>query len=739
MERRFGVELELGHHAEIVSELSAMLAAQPFRQRAHAQLMLALHRCGRSSDALEHYRRFRRLLAEETGLNPGAELEELHRRILNNDPVLDGVATPEAARVTRLPAQLPAAAGSFTGRVGERDLLAAMDTGVATIAGMPGIGKTALAVQSAHQLRDRYPHGQLFVDMRGFSPGTKPVAAAEALAGFLRALGVPAGDIPEDPGERAARYRSTLAGRRMIIVLDNVSDEPQARPLLPGTAGCLTIITSRRQLAGLDDTVPLRLEVLDRSDAVELFQRLSGSTADGEVVGEIVDLCGRLPLAIRIASARLRSRRSWTPRTLRDRLADAEHRLSELDAGDRGVAAVLQTSYDDLDPEPRRLLRELGRFPGLRFDRDAAAALLGATEATTETLLDELLDANLLEEHADGRYGMHDLIQEFAVQLAEHHPDPGDAALRRLVDLYNRTVHDCCAAAGLIIYPDPPPEAVPWQPSFPDEESAGDWYTREVDNLGAVSRLAFERGFDRQVWQIAQSAAIWDTVYIEPRRELAISELGLAAARRSGPAHVQGRMLLRVALAREAGLDNAHAIHLINRSRCLFHFERFAEALELLTTARTVLPAEGEAREHARIDSFLGRAYQGVGDHDLAIDSLGRVLAYCERTGDVDGRIAILDEIGMVHTGKGDPETGIDFHEKALHLASGRNNPYLAEVHSNYADALMAAGRFSDALDQYWEAESRAVAADETLAVRRAETGAVRARQALADGESVRP
>ncbi|MEV0898923.1 BTAD domain-containing putative transcriptional regulator [Actinoplanes sp. NPDC049802] len=378
----------------------------------------ALYAAGRPSDALDHYAVVRRHLAERLGADPGPELQQLYRQILAADPALTSPVAEPNTRWT--PQQLPAPAPAFTGRAGELARLAAGGDGadvlITVIDGMAGSGKTALAVEAAHRIADRYPDGQLYLDLRGYREGAEPAGPAEALGHLLHGVGVPAAQIPEGVDGRAALYRTRLVGRRMLILLDNAAGEDQVAPLLPGAPGCLVLVTSRRQLAGLDNTRRLALDTLTPADAVALFVRRAGGHP-AELIAELVELCGRLPLAIRIAAARLRAHPTWTLEHLVERLRDPRHRLAELEAGQRSVAAAFDLSYRRLGSEARRAYRVLGTHPGPDLDEHVAAALLDVPPVAATQLLHQLMDANLLLEPAAGRYRFHALVRAHAVSL----------------------------------------------------------------------------------------------------------------------------------------------------------------------------------------------------------------------------------------------------------------------------------------------------------------------------------
>jgi hypothetical protein len=381
-------------------------------------------------------------------VQPGQALQQLHQQILAADPALaapPAATTHTSARVR----QLPSPPQMFTGRTRE---MAALDqvhdastVVISAIDGMAGIGKTALAVHLAHRIADRYPHGQLFIDLHGHTPGMAPREPAEALDYLLRALGVPGPQIPADLDDRAALYRTRLADQKMLILLDDAATETQVAPLLPGSPDCLVLITSRRRLSGLDPTHTLSLDTLPAPEAASLFVQTAGegrlSDEPPDLVAELVELCGRLPLAIRIAAARLRSHPAWSLHHLVQRLRDQQHRLSELEAGQRSVAATLDLSYQHLSPDLQRTYRLLGLHPGPDIDMYATAALLDSTLPTVRQMLDHLLDAHLLFEPAAGRYRFHDLTRAHAAHTAARVQTQATrrTALNRLADYYRHT------------------------------------------------------------------------------------------------------------------------------------------------------------------------------------------------------------------------------------------------------------------------------------------------------------
>ena len=417
--------VQIGEVGRALALLAGLTAEHPMIESLAAAFIRALYAAGRPSDALDHYTVIRHHLADKLGTDPGPQLQGLYRQILAADPAL---TPPVVETQTRwIPRQLPAPPTAFTGRTGE---LAHLDrsedatTRVVTVVdGMAGVGKTALALEAAHRLADRYPDGQLYLDLHGYTEGREPIAPAEALDHLLRGIGVPGPQIPAGTDGRAALYRTRLARRQMLILLDNAADERQVAPLLPGEPGCLVLTTSRRQLAGLDSTRRLSLGPLAVPEAVTLFVRSAGiderlGESSSDLVSELVELCGRLPLAIRIAATRLRSHPTWTLSHLVERLRDRRHRLAELEAGQLSVSAALDLSFHRLGPELQSAYQRLGLHPGSHFDEHSTAVLLDSTPTGAIQVLDQLMDANLLLESTAGHYRFHDLTQAHAADTA---------------------------------------------------------------------------------------------------------------------------------------------------------------------------------------------------------------------------------------------------------------------------------------------------------------------------------
>ncbi|MEV6601437.1 BTAD domain-containing putative transcriptional regulator [Actinoplanes sp. NPDC051346] len=536
-----GLAADLGFPDRAVRELHAVAGHEPLHEQLHGRLMLALAACGQQAQALTLYQRLRDRLADQLGVEPGVELREAHLRILRQDlpgatpraggpslviggeaAVLRGMPAP-APRVLehRPPAQLPANVAYFTGRAGQLDLLDAMlaeadvtSGPIIIVTGMAGVGKTALAVHWAHRARRRFPDGQLYINLRGYSTSS-PVRAGEALAGFLRALGVPAEQVPVDPEQAAALFRTMLDGRRMLVVLDNAATAEQVRPLLPGTPGCLAMITSRDRLSGLiavDGARRIDLDVLTEVEASTLLTRIIPTdrvAKESTEIAELAEVCARLPLALRIAAANLIDHPGRPIRSHTARLTAGNQLTGLRVEGDdqSAVRAEFDLSYAALTPSTRRLFRLLGPAPWADLTVPAAAALVGIDETTAAGGLDRLAAAHLLQQLGTARYTFHDLLRIYAVERATVEDLPAElhAATRRLyLWCQART-----AAAAAAIYPHmvrlPPTDDVPASTPFSSATEALAWLEAEHTNLVRVVAHAADHGADPAAWRISDA------------------------------------------------------------------------------------------------------------------------------------------------------------------------------------------------------------------------------------------
>jgi len=445
LEQRVDLDLRLGHYPELVAELQVLVRQHPLRERLWAQLMLALHGANRQSDALAVYQRIRRSLVEQLGVEPSATLRQAHRVVLAGapDPALPRTAARTGA--PSAPAQLPAVAAGFTGREAELAELTKLLTAprpaavpILAVVGAAGVGKTALALRWAHAARDRFPDGQLYVNLRGYDPGP-PLAASTALAGILAGLGVAGPDHGDDPDVLAARFRTGVAGRRMLVVLDNAATVEQLRPLLPGTSSCAVVVTSRNALPGLvalHGAHRLGLDPLPARDAKTLLHTLIGERADAapQAAATVAEHCDRLPLALRLAAEHVVAHPAEDLVDLAGALGDGR-RLDLLSAGDdprAGVPAAFSWSYRRLPPAAARAFRLAGRYPGL--DAETVAAATGGSVRAARRTLDLLAGEHLIRPAGRGRYVMPGLMRAYAASLADldepfppaaHHPATG--------------------------------------------------------------------------------------------------------------------------------------------------------------------------------------------------------------------------------------------------------------------------------------------------------------------------
>ncbi|MFC4011471.1 tetratricopeptide repeat protein [Nonomuraea purpurea] len=688
------VELSLGRHEDLIDELSAYVTAHPLRERLSGRLMLALHRAGRQAEALSVARTFRERLVEQQGLDPGRAFAALEQSILRDDPDLRVQPADEPVREPRRRANyLPYDIPDFAGRAGELERIAGSGPAIMTIDGMAGIGKTALAIHAAHRLADRYPDGQLFVDLRAHTAGQQPLDAAAALETLSRQLGVPAERIPASLTARAALWRAELATRQVVIVLDNAADTDHVRHLLPGASGSLVLITSRRRLVDLDGAHALSMDVLPLRDGTALFASIAGERAAAEpgAVLDVLQLCGFLPLAVRIAAARLHHRPRWSVAYLAGRLRDERRRLAELSTSDRGVAAAFTLSYEHLDPAARRMFRLLGTHPGRDVAAPAAAALADVPVADADALLEDLLDAHVLTQHEPGRYTFHDLLREHAhgTAAAEESDEARHAALTRLLDHYRGTA---VAAIGHV-YPFggrrrpavPAAESVP----FLDAAEAIAWLDAERANLAAATSHAANNGWPVHAAHLATTLHPYLDGHARHADAITLHTKALEAARRRGDQAAEALALLDLAwtywrqgryeeasgacvpameLCREIGdpLGESRAHNTLGNVCLRRHaYERAERHLtRTLELSREIGNPVGEAYALAN----LGISHERQGRLEEALGHHRRALELHRRLGSRNGEARVLDLLGQVHRRRGEHERARDHHRQALEL-----------------------------------------------------------------------
>ena len=642
--------------------------------------------CGLSHDQLLQWRRVWKALQQAA--NP-------------EEPAPAAAAAPSRAGRNFLPGDV----ADFTGRAEETAVvLAAVRNDarrvvtISALDGMAGIGKTTLAVHVAHLLAADHLDGQFFVDLHGHTPGRDPLDANVALHRLLTQLGVDPGGIPRELEDRAALWRAETAVRRAVVLLDNAATVQQVRPLLPGGGACSVVVTSRRRLVGLEGAEILSMKVMTVPDAVELFDRIAGpgrTNGERDAVVEAVGLCGFLPLAIRIGATRLRHRPAWSVADLVARLRDQRKRLAELSAGHQAVAAAFAISFQQLDEDARIMFRALGLHPGPDVDAPAAAALAGLAVSEAERLLEELLDAHLLDQHRVGRYTFHDLLRAFAAEKVEvdETEQAREAAVHRMIDYYLHSAH----GAGTLSYathpswpqfrlPEPSPAVAPIE--LADREQALAWYAAEYPVLIAVIARAAADGLDAEAWQLAGVIACYLLQAGLWRELLAVNEVALAAGERQGD---------------KAG--QAHAHHWLGQ---LHRSEgRHPEAHDHLWQALELFEALGEPVLVSQTLLDIALTY---GEQKLfleAVDYSRRGLALFQSVGDRIGEGRALNSVGWYLCMLGEYAKALECCEQALQLAREAGTLHVAAstldsigfIHyswGNYAEALR---NYSEALD----------------------------------------
>ncbi len=695
-EARIAADRALGRNGELIGELTVLIGQHPTRASLRGQLMLALYRVGRTGEALTVYRQGREALIEELGIEPGAELTQLHERILRADPDLLGpppprrapphtdagprpaAGAPTAHRAAAAhptthagptaqpnlseprgpsPAQLPPDSADFTGRDKlVHDLVDVLTRGqggpvVAALLGPGGVGKSALAVHVAHRVAAAYPDGQLHTDLRGTSGA--PASTAEVLGRFLRALQVEPSALPDGADERMDAYRTLLSRRRILIVLDDAANEQQVRPLLPGSVTCSVLVTSRNRLCGLDGAHLVELDMLSVDEATTLLARIAGVERIGaapEAAAEIVASCGNLPLAVRVAGARLATRRQWTPRLLANRLTDERRRLDELSAGDQQIRASIEMSFRSLEPAAQTAIRRLGYLGLSEFRSWVVAYALGVKIGVAEQVVEYLVDAHLVDytfvdDAGQARYRLHDLVRIYAREQAERYESPAD-----LVALTTRVVRAWSSALDCL------------------KEHIVDFVTsgaipltapraaREVDSEVLGTALADPRG-----WLDIEQASL--VLAVERAAEAGLDELAVAVASvlcsSTYPLNNVVDLWNRahgaaLAAARRAGNALGEAILLTELGQLRYEQDRFFEARQHLTEAVTRFRDLHDPRGEASALSALGLACRDQGYLPEAEHFLAQASVVCQTLGDDHATGHCERLIGSVHLERGD-------------------------------------------------------------------------------------
>jgi DNA-binding SARP family transcriptional activator/tetratricopeptide (TPR) repeat protein len=753
----FEVRLAAGEHAELLSDLEQMAAADPLDERVHGQLMLALYRCGRQADALTVFHRLRAALAEQLGIDPSPMVRDLETAILRQDESLAVPArSPTLARAARpvpVPAQLPSAVPGFVGRTAE---LARLDAAlmqaelersaasaavvISAVSGMAGVGKTALALQWAHQVAARFTDGQLYVNLRGFGPGEQSAHPGDALRGFLDGLGVAEASIPNGVPAQTALYRSLVAGKRLLVVLDNARDSEQVRPLLPGSPECLVIVTSRNDLAGLiaaEGAHPVNLDVLTRTEARDLLVRRLGEArvaGEPDAADQIIDRCARLPLALAIAAGRASARPRFPLAAIAEELHAAAATLDPFGGTDQAtdVRAVFSWSCQELSDAAARLFRLLGLHPGPDISVYAAASLIGLPPDQARRLLIELARANLLLEYTPGRYSLHDLLRAYAIELAQSRDDEPQrqAALGRLLDHYLHTAH----TAATLLHPHRLPIAMaPAKPevSGPNLTATNEaltWFNTEHRNLLAASDLALRLEFDTHTWQLAWAmgdflvwSCRWSDHHAVHRNALCAAErsadkdalgyahrgLGVANVRlgqlTESRHHHERALRLFGEIGDHGGLGTTH----INLASLSDAEGNYTEALRHTQQAHDHFEAARHRVGQARALNGIGWFYAKLGEYRQALSQCQLALATLQELDDSVGEAYTLDSIAFIHRQLGNRQQAIACYQRtyALYRAIGESEgeaeslTLMGDIHYENGDFDAARHAWRQALD----------------------------------------
>lgn len=712
----------------VLVEVRRFAARHPLDEVLQARLMLLLAAGGRQAEALEVFGRAREALAEQLGLQPGGELRSAHLTILRQ---VDAAPAPITSPVR--PEQLPADLMVFAGRGQELDDLHRLAEGPAsllTIGGMGGVGKTTLAVHFAHEVAARFPDGRLYLDLRGFHPDGTVVAPIDALQSLLEGLGVPSQRIPATLDTRAALFRSMLAGRRALIVLDNARDSEHVLPLLPGTPGCLTVVTSRHQLYDLvtaHGAAAVTLDPLPYADATALLARRLGEdrvTLEAEAVAEIVEHTGRLPLALAMVGARAAINPGFSLAAIAEELRQLRGSLDAF-VGENprtDARSVFDWSYRILRAPAARLFRLLSVHPGAECSRAAAVALTGQTGPETRRQLAELLRAHLVTEPAPGRYASHDLLRAYATEMAAQEADDDlVGARRRLLDHY---LHSAYAAVHTLVAGrepltlDPAVDgAAPLDFATPAEAAA--WLEREYPAMVAVIGQDGADGLDRRRWQIAatldpyldrsgrwaaqraaQTAALRVAARTGDPYAAAYAErsLGFAEVRAGRAALAEPRLQRALRLFEESGNRNAAA-----RTRRLIAFNangqgRHDVALEHYRTAADIYRETGFTSGAMYVHNEAGWTYILMGEPDRALEPCRRAIAGHRVIGHRNGEAGAWDSLGVALHQLGDADAAVEAFGHALQLYRELAEAYLeADTLVHLGDAQLAAGRSGEA------------------------------------------
>jgi DNA-binding SARP family transcriptional activator/Tfp pilus assembly protein PilF len=732
---RVEIELRLGHHADLVTELSDLVIEHPYNEKLVCHLMEALYRGGRQAEALQVYGDARNRLREALGTDPGEEPQELYRRILAGDRTL--LPVPRAQPAAFAPrSTLPDDIRLFTGREEEITQLLAMasSTGpgyaahptVIAIDGMAGVGKTVLSVHLAHRLAGEYPDAQVYIDLHGYDADHAATDPGTALDTLLQMLGIPAQRIPRSIEDRTALWRSELARRRVLVVLDNAAGHEQIRPLLSSAPGCLTLVTSRRRLVGLDDVRSISLDVLSPADAGRLLERAigPGRSPTSSDLAEVVRLCGFLPLAIQLVGNRLRHRTAWTVAALAKRLAG--RRLAEIRAEGREITAVFDLSYRGLAPEARLAFRRLGLHLGPDVTLHSAAAAIGGGLADADRAIEDLLDQHLLTEPAEGRYRFHGLIREYARQLAESEDPPAERAdaVRRQLDHYVSTA----LIADRLLYPlgrrlgSGPVIPLPDPEPIETAEQAREWLATEYQNLLAFAEydvterspvhtallahalarhLEAEGHWDKAATLHEHAVGAWRELEDAAGEAQALLDLSLVRFRTGQYGEALDEARESLGIYRSIGDQRGEADVLDHVGLIHWQQSRYREALTYSRKGLLIRRATGDLYGEARALDHIAIFLEFTGRYRDATDSRMRALSIHAEIDDSSGRQMALNNMGDLKLKIGEVTSALTYYSEAETAAAQMGRQHEAIWWTNLANVFQHTGRCEEALARY--------------------------------------
>lgn len=678
---RLDLEIAGGGFADVVPELSVLVAERPLDERFAALLMTALFHSGRRAEALETYTRTRSTLVDELGVEPGPELQAVHQLLLRDT---------SAIRDSR--DELPYNGATFIGRATEiQAVVAALRPGrrgapaVVAIDGMAGLGKTALAVQAGRLVAAQYPDGQLFVDLHGHTPGREPLGVDRAIDHLLRGIGVPAEKIPGDPEGRQSLWRSETSRLRLLIVLDNAPDSRSVLPLLPGAPSCAVVVTSRRQLASLDSRLRLALDLLAEEEAAALLTELAGAEriADHTAAAELIELCGRLPLALRIAGSRLRHRPSWPVARLNERLR--ARKLAELSGEADGVGPAFAVSYEQLPADQRAMFRRLSLMPGKDIDKYGAAALTGLSSDDAEDVLESLVDASLLLQLQPGRFEFHDLLREYSAQV-QGDEEASSEAITSLLQYYVRTARRSAADHHDLL-----PDSELTDPDGPEVGRDLAWADAEQANLVAAVQESERLGLDELT--VPLTIALAPYLHQRTRQDEldVVLTAGLAAARRSADREGEARLLYLRGHIGQFRCGPSKGVCDLRR------------AAELVTDESPAL-----------LSHILGSLGYTVGSLDLDSDwpdLLRESLRLAQLAGDQRATVSTLGHLAALHARQWNYAIALEYYEQALSVARALGDERLEpSLLNGIAGCQLDAGHAREALHAASTAQDLAAA-----------------------------